>query len=141
MHVYIYLFIYLFIYVFVYVFMYLCIYLCIYLFIYLYMCRRSVGRNFTPIFMKFGTNVYFINISAKFVNQQNRMTGSTLLGGRNPQKSGFKLIKNTFFNRFLRKSKLNLPLVSPICKPKISMIRSLISKLRPKNKKFTLKLC
>ena len=50
------------------------------------MCLRSVGRNFFPILMKFGTNVYLINISAKFVNQQNRMTGSILLGGKPPQK-------------------------------------------------------
>ena len=133
MYVYIYLYIYLYIYIFIYLF--------IYLFMYVYMCLRSVGRNFFPILMKFGTNVYFINISAKFVNQQNRMTGSTLLGGRNPQKSGFKLIKNTFFNRFSRNSKLNLPLVSPICRPKIIMIRPFISKWRPKNRHFTLKQC
>ena len=95
----------------------------IYNVIYLYMCTQATGRIFNPILMKFGTHVYFINISAKFVNQQNRTTGSTLLGGENPSKSSFKLIKNTFYNRFLRNLKLKLPLVSPICKPKIPVFR------------------
>ena len=129
------------VYIYIYIYIYISIYLFIYLFIYVYMCRRSVGRNFIPIFMKFGTNVYFINILAKFVNQHNQTTGSTLIRGRNPQNSGFKSIKNTFSNRFLQNSKLKLLLVSPICKQKIIMIWPLVSKWRPKNRNFTLKQC
>ena len=53
------------------------------------MCKHATGRIFCPILIKFGTNVPFANISAKFKNGPNRSNQSALLGGSKPQKWRF----------------------------------------------------
>ena len=41
------------------------------------MYKHARGRNFWPIWMKFGTQVGFGNSLDKFVNQKNASTGSS----------------------------------------------------------------
>ena len=70
------------------------------------MCKHSTDRIFCPILIKFGTNVPFANISAKFENRPNRSNQSALLGVQNPKNGGF-LVKKCIYGPILMKLGIN----------------------------------